>query len=233
MSDINFSDLRSKLLSQIDSSDLPYDQKEALKEEVKLKSDDELLDFIKEHSANPEGEGNGCIFCSIASGKVPSFMIASNDVAVAVLELNPASEGHTIIIPKVHVSKDSIPQEVSDFSALIAEALRLKLPSQPRNIGVSSDEVMGHGIMNIIPVYPDQELSRKPADKSQLKVLQGKLLLMSDDFKPNIHSQTPAPTNIPLPVPTPVVSDSKSSGKPVKKKRDNSWRKNKAPSRIP
>jgi diadenosine tetraphosphate (Ap4A) HIT family hydrolase len=43
-----------------------------------------------------------CIFCRIASGGIPSYRVAEAERAVAFLDLNPASEGHTLVIPREH-----------------------------------------------------------------------------------------------------------------------------------
>jgi len=44
----------------------------------------------------------GCVFCAIVAGTSPSFRIAESDRALAFLDINPATEGHTLVIPKRH-----------------------------------------------------------------------------------------------------------------------------------
>ena len=46
-----------------------------------------------------------CIFCKIASGKIPAFKVYEDDVVVAFLDVGPISEGHTLVIPREHVEK--------------------------------------------------------------------------------------------------------------------------------
>lgn len=43
------------------------------------------------------------IFCAIAMKEAPAFIVAENDLAVAFLDREPATEGHVLIIPKRHV----------------------------------------------------------------------------------------------------------------------------------
>jgi diadenosine tetraphosphate (Ap4A) HIT family hydrolase len=43
-----------------------------------------------------------CIFCRIAAGGIPSYRVAESDRALAFLDANPASEGHTLVIPRDH-----------------------------------------------------------------------------------------------------------------------------------
>ena len=43
-----------------------------------------------------------CIFCKIVNGEIPSFKIYEDDMSLAFLDINPDSDGHTLIIPKKH-----------------------------------------------------------------------------------------------------------------------------------
>ena len=45
-----------------------------------------------------------CIFCAIAAGTAPSYRIYEDDAAVAFLDLAPLREGHTLVIPRTHVT---------------------------------------------------------------------------------------------------------------------------------
>lgn len=43
-----------------------------------------------------------CIFCKIASGDIPAEKSYEDDAFVAFLDIEPVSEGHTLLIPKKH-----------------------------------------------------------------------------------------------------------------------------------
>ena len=43
-----------------------------------------------------------CIFCKIINGEIPSYKIYEDEVVFAFLDINPDSNGHTLIIPKKH-----------------------------------------------------------------------------------------------------------------------------------
>jgi histidine triad (HIT) family protein len=45
----------------------------------------------------------GCLFCSIVSGEVPSFTVASTDECVAFLDIRPVFKGHVLVAPRQHV----------------------------------------------------------------------------------------------------------------------------------
>jgi len=43
-----------------------------------------------------------CLFCKIINGEVPSTEVYEDDNFIGILDVNPLSEGHTLIIPKKH-----------------------------------------------------------------------------------------------------------------------------------
>ncbi|MEK6860090.1 MAG: HIT family protein [Nanoarchaeota archaeon] len=48
-----------------------------------------------------EDEKN-CIFCKIARGEIPCSKVYEDDNFIAILDVHPKAEGHTLIIPKKH-----------------------------------------------------------------------------------------------------------------------------------
>lgn len=45
---------------------------------------------------------NGCVFCRIVAGTEPAHVVFANDEVVAFLDAAPATEGHTLVVPRVH-----------------------------------------------------------------------------------------------------------------------------------
>lgn len=43
-----------------------------------------------------------CVFCRIVRKELPSFEIYSDSYVLALLDINPVSEGHTLVIPRNH-----------------------------------------------------------------------------------------------------------------------------------
>lgn len=43
-----------------------------------------------------------CVFCKIINGDIPSYTIYEDDIVKCFLDINPDSNGHTLIIPKKH-----------------------------------------------------------------------------------------------------------------------------------
>jgi histidine triad (HIT) family protein len=44
-----------------------------------------------------------CVFCDIAAGKAPAYKIAEDDLSMCILDINPYTKGHCLVISKRHV----------------------------------------------------------------------------------------------------------------------------------
>jgi histidine triad (HIT) family protein len=67
---------------------------------------------------------NDCLFCGIVAGDVPSQTIDSDEKTVAFMDINPATAGHALVIPRRH-SADLLEIEPEDLDACAAAAQRL------------------------------------------------------------------------------------------------------------
>lgn len=56
-----------------------------------------------------------CIFCAIVSGQAPAHIVAESDHAVAFMDINPATHGHCLVIPRVHAD-DLLDISAADLS---------------------------------------------------------------------------------------------------------------------
>lgn len=43
-----------------------------------------------------------CLFCKIVNGEIPCFKVYEDEYVFAFLDINPDSNGHTLLIPKKH-----------------------------------------------------------------------------------------------------------------------------------
>jgi histidine triad (HIT) family protein len=50
-----------------------------------------------------EGTKTDCIFCDIIKEKAPCYRIYEDELSLAILDINPFSKGHCLVIPKRHV----------------------------------------------------------------------------------------------------------------------------------
>ena len=99
-----------------------------------------------------------CIFCDIEHERV----LAENELCFAIRDRFPVSDGHTLIIPKRHVSNyfDLTDDEVMAMQAMMKaqkEQLDTELSPDGYNIGINVSEAAGqtvfHVHMHLIPRY--------------------------------------------------------------------------------
>lgn len=175
--------IKKQLLSQLDSTNLP--NKEEIKKSIELMNEEQLEEFLiqnnlikKDSGESPqnfssqEPQTQQCIFCSIVEGKIPTNKIDENKDSIAVLEINPASFGHSIIIPKQHITESAkLPATAFSLAKKIAKKIKTKL--KPKDVTISSANVFGHEIINILPVYENETINseRKPGKPEELEKL--------------------------------------------------------------
>lgn len=106
-----------------------------------------------------------CIFCKIVAGELPSTQIAETDAALAFMDINPASEGHALVIPKVH-SRDLMDIEPEDLTACallaqqVARTAMDRLDADGVNLlnccGADAWQTVFHFHLHVIPRFADQ-----------------------------------------------------------------------------
>jgi histidine triad (HIT) family protein len=166
-----FQTIKKQLIEQIDSS-FPEDKKDSAKQQIEEMNEEELEAFLEKNKLIKRGEENPCIFCSIVSDKVPCYKIAENEKAIAILEINPISKAHTLIIPKEHfLGKEKITKEIHTLAKKITKKIKLKL--KPIQIKTFFSEFMGHEVTNLLPIYKEEreDSPRKKASEKELEEL--------------------------------------------------------------
>jgi len=48
-------------------------------------------------------ENDGCIFCKIVAGQAEGYRVYEDELSLAILDINPFSRGHSLVIPRRHV----------------------------------------------------------------------------------------------------------------------------------
>lgn len=172
----NLEKIRSWLIDQIDKT-FPEENKEESKQQILAMNDSELITFLKQNGLIKDSEGGEagseqkCVFCSIASGEIPSTSIDSNEKALAILDINPVSEGHTLIIPKEHVSTlSAIPEEAKILAKNIAE--KLQKVFFPKKTEIIESEAMGHYMINVFPIYENESLTSQRKRKTPQELIE-------------------------------------------------------------
>lgn len=103
-----------------------------------------------------------CIFCKIAKGEIPSATLYEDEDFRVMLDIGPASLGHTLILPKQHYADiyelpDELAEKVFVLAKKTARALQLGLNLEGLNILQNNGELAGqtvfHFHMHLIPRY--------------------------------------------------------------------------------
>ena len=81
-----------------------------------------------------------CLFCGIVDGSIPSQTIDSDERTVAFMDINPATPGHALVVPRTH-SADLLEIAPEDLSATMLASQRL---------AGRMKEVLGAGGINLI-----------------------------------------------------------------------------------
>ena len=61
-----------------------------------------------------------CVFCKISKGEIPCMKIWENDKYLAFLDINPVTEGMTLVIPKDHKDSRVFKNENSDIYGVMS-----------------------------------------------------------------------------------------------------------------
>lgn len=90
------------------------------------------------------------IFCAIAMKNAPAFIVAENDLVVAFLDCEPATEGHVLIIPKRHVDDIwDISKEEIDAVVVLAQHVAIILRNILGHTSVILHQVNGEGAQEV------------------------------------------------------------------------------------
>jgi histidine triad (HIT) family protein len=112
-------------------------------------------------------EEQQCVFCHIASGKIPAKKVYEDDKVAAVLDINPAAPGHLLVIPKQHVAimpqmSDTLVAHVGMISKQLSRALIRGLKIEGTSVfvanGVAAGQRAPHFLLHVIPRTPNDEL---------------------------------------------------------------------------
>ena len=175
LSEEQIKQIKKQLLQQIEN--FPEDKKEIAKQQIEEMDSEQLEEFLEQNNLVQKSENQQqCVFCSIVEGKIPSSKIDENEDAIAILEINPISKGHALVIPKNH--DDKISKKVISFAEKISKKIKTKL--KPQKVDIAKSELFGHQVINIIPNYKDNHLismnsPRQKANPEELEKIKSQL----------------------------------------------------------
>lgn len=104
-----------------------------------------------------------CIFCKIVRGEIPSKKVWEDDYNIAFLDINPASPGHVLVVPKKHfagiheiddLSMQKLGVAVKKVNGVIKEKLEIAGTNIMLNNGRIAGQIVEHVHFHVIPRYP-------------------------------------------------------------------------------
>ncbi len=125
------------------------------------------------------GDNMNCIFCKIANKEIDSKELYQDDFVIAIMDINPKSVGHTLIITKEHYTDyTEVPAEVlahiNHIAKKLGDALMEKLDASGMTMMVNygSAQEVKHYHMHLIPV--DSKYKGKISVDEAFKILTSK-----------------------------------------------------------
>jgi histidine triad (HIT) family protein len=105
-----------------------------------------------------------CIFCKLANGEIPTNSIYEDEDFKVILDADPATKGHALILPKEHYANlleidDVVAAKALPLAKKIAKNMMEKLGCVGINIVQNNGEAAGqtvhHFHVHVIPRYED------------------------------------------------------------------------------
>ena len=103
-----------------------------------------------------------CVFCKIINKEIPSKIVYEDDTVIAFLDVNPATRGHTLVLPKIHTNNilDTDSEtfiHLMNVSKMLGGRIKEKLGASGLNILINTGESAGQSVMHthvhLIPRY--------------------------------------------------------------------------------
>jgi histidine triad (HIT) family protein len=129
-----------------------------------------------------------CLFCKIVAGDLPATVVDSDERTITFMDINPATRGHALVIPRDHAS-DLLAIGEDDLAACMAAAQRLAKRARERlgadgvnllnSCGPAAWQTVFHFHVHVVPRYDDDPLelpwTPKPGDEDEIKAAAAEL----------------------------------------------------------
>ena len=113
---------------------------------------------------------DNCIFCKIVNGDIPSKKIYEDNDVIVILDLHPACDGHSLIIPKKHITdmmdmdKETL-NKIWNVAQKLTPTLMNKMNATALSLRVNygDSQEIKHFHMHLLPNY----MYKKPKLKQE------------------------------------------------------------------
>jgi histidine triad (HIT) family protein len=123
-----------------------------------------------------------CLFCKIANHEIPADIVYEDEHVLAFLDINPSSQGHTLIIPKKHYDdftqvSSQLVARIHGVSKILVKRYDRVLNPQGYNLLSNAKSIAGQSVFHVhfhlIPRYESGdglELHFHPNAQSKLSI---------------------------------------------------------------
>lgn len=128
------------------------------------------------------------MFCAIESGSAPAHRIYEDDNAIAFMDINPATDGHALVIPRTHVRDlfdigEERASAVMAATVRLAERIKRALRPDGMNVmhatGAAAFQTVFHFHLHVIPRYFNDPLKLpwvpRPGDRTKIAEMAAKI----------------------------------------------------------
>ena len=129
-----------------------------------------------------------CIFCKVIAGELPGEIVDSDERTVTVMDINPATRGHVVVMPREHsqdlstVSSDDLTATMDSVRRIVERQRETLAPAGFNvlsNMGRAAWQSIFHFHVHVIPRYEDDPLQLpwlpQPADPGELAAVASEL----------------------------------------------------------
>ncbi len=122
-----------------------------------------------------------CLFCRIAAGDIPATRVREDERTVAFMDINPATRGHLLVIPREHATDllEIGPEDLAactaaaqELAALVTERLGADGVNLINSCGRAAWQTVFHFHLHVIPRYAGDPLrlpwTPEPGDRAAI-----------------------------------------------------------------
>jgi histidine triad (HIT) family protein len=129
-----------------------------------------------------------CLFCGIVAGDVPAQVVDSDEHTLAFMDINPATPGHALVVPREHAT-DLLDVSDEDLERTMVAARRLarkmEAALEPDGFNVlnacraAAWQTVFHYHVHVIPRYEDDPLELpyvpREGDQDEIAAVAGRI----------------------------------------------------------
>lgn len=109
---------------------------------------------------------DGCIFCMLANGDIPTNTLYEDEMFRVILDVAPATKGHALILPKEHADNlYELPENVVVRTLPLAQKMAARMTEKlgcdglnlVQNNGEAAGQTVKHFHLHLVPRYEGEE----------------------------------------------------------------------------